>query len=72
MTDGWDRYRSDQNIRGVIRDMIDVRYAPQMKKNMITVGAVASKGLKMNSQGHERVYDCDKGCQRLELILLEG
>ena len=31
----------------MIRDLTDVRYAPQMKKNIISVGAVESKGLKV-------------------------
>jgi len=32
---------------GVIRNLMDVRYIPQMKKNIISVGAVKSKGLKV-------------------------
>ena len=32
---------------GMIRDLIEVRYVPQMKKNIIFVGAVESKGLKV-------------------------
>ena len=32
---------------GVIRDLTDVRYVPQMKKNIISVGAVESKDLKL-------------------------
>ena len=32
---------------GVVRNLTDVRYAPQMKKNIISVGAVKSKGLKV-------------------------
>ena len=32
---------------GVVRDLTDVRYVPQMKKNIISVGAVESKGFKM-------------------------
>jgi len=32
---------------GVVRNLTDVRYVPQMKKNVISVGAVESKGLKV-------------------------
>ena len=32
---------------GVVRNLTDVRYVPQMKKNIISVGTVESKGLKM-------------------------
>jgi len=41
---------------GVARDLTDVRYVPHIKKNIISVGVVGSKGLKVtledgNSQG---------------------
>jgi len=29
---------------GVVRDLIDVRYVPQMKKNIMSVRVVESKG----------------------------
>jgi len=32
---------------GVVRDLTDKRHIPQVKKNIISVGAVESKGLKM-------------------------
>jgi len=32
---------------GVARNLTDVRYVPQMKKNIISIGAVESKGFKM-------------------------
>ena len=32
---------------GMARDLTDVRYVPQMKKNIISVGAVKSKGLNV-------------------------
>ena len=32
---------------GVIRDLTDVRYIPQMKKNIISAGVVESKSLKV-------------------------
>jgi len=32
---------------GVVRELIEVRYVPQMKKNIISVGAMESKGLKV-------------------------
>ena len=31
----------------VVRDLTDVRYVPQMKKNIIPVGVVESKGFKV-------------------------
>ena len=35
---------------GVIRDLTYVRYAPQMKKNIISVGVMDSKGLKITME----------------------
>jgi len=32
---------------GMIKDLTDVRYVPQIKKNIILVGAVESIGLKV-------------------------
>ena len=32
---------------GVVKELTEVRYVLQMKKNIISVGAVESKGLKM-------------------------
>ena len=32
---------------GVVRDLTDIRHIPQVKKNIILVGAVESKGLKI-------------------------
>jgi len=32
---------------GVVRDLTDMRYVPQMKKSIISVGVVESKGLKV-------------------------
>ena len=61
---------------GVVRDLTDVRYVPQMKKNMISVGAVESKELKVTLENgvsrSRRVHGCDEVCQRPELVLLEG
>ena len=34
-------------FNGVVRNLMDVRYVPQMKKNIISVGAMESKGLKV-------------------------
>ena len=31
----------------MVRDLTDVRYVRQMKKNIISVGAIKSKGLKV-------------------------
>jgi len=60
---------------GAVRDLTDVRYVPQMK-NMISVGVVESKGLKVTLENgvsrSRRVYGCDEVCQRQELVLLEG
>ena len=53
---------------GVVRNLTEVIYVPQMKKNIISVGVVESKGLKVIgkccSQGHEGVHGYDKGSQR--------
>ena len=35
---------------GVVKDLTDVRYIPQMKKNVISIGAVELKGLKVTLQ----------------------
>jgi len=32
---------------GMVRDLTEVRYIPQMKKNIISIGAMESKGLKV-------------------------
>ena len=32
---------------GMIRELTEVRYVPQMKKNIISIGAVESKELKV-------------------------
>ena len=32
---------------GMVKDLTDVRYVPQMKKNIISVGAMESEGLKV-------------------------
>jgi len=32
---------------GVVKDLTDVSYVPQIKKNIISVGVVESKGLKV-------------------------
>ena len=50
-------------FNGVVRDLTDVRYVPQMKKNIISVGVVESKG----SRCHWRIEflrlrkGCDEG-----------
>jgi len=54
---------------GVVRDLTEVRYVPQMKKNIISIGAVESKRTKSDigewcSQGHEGVYGCNEGDRR--------
>jgi len=58
---------------GVVRNLMNVRYVSQIKKNIILVKAVESNGHKvtLDSQGHERVLSCDEGYQRQELVLLE-
>ena len=63
-------------FNGVVRDLTDVRYVPQMKKNIISVGVVESKGLKMswrmNSQSHEGVLVVMKGIRGRNLYYLKG
>ena len=47
MSDDWDRYVRIKMFDGVVRDLTNVRYVPQMKKNIISVGVVESKGLNV-------------------------
>ena len=47
MLDDWDSYCSNQDVDGVVRDLTDMRYVLQMKKNIISVEAVESNGLKV-------------------------
>ena len=53
---------------GVVRDLMDVRYVSQMKKNIISVGAVESKGLKVALENGvlkvKKGFGCDVGDQR--------
>jgi len=35
---------------GIVRELIDVRYVPQLKKNLISVGAMKSKRLKVTME----------------------
>ena len=37
MSDDWDRYVRIKMFDGVVRDLTNVRYVPQMKKNIISV-----------------------------------
>ena len=59
---------------GVIRDLTDVRYVPQMKKSQLELWSRKGEGDvgEWNSQDHERVLGCDEGDQRQKLVLLEG
>ncbi|KAI5312942.1 hypothetical protein L3X38_042116 [Prunus dulcis] len=36
---------------GTIRELSDVRYVPDMKKNLILLGVLESKGLKITMEG---------------------
>ncbi|KAI5316970.1 hypothetical protein L3X38_036677 [Prunus dulcis] len=36
---------------GTIRELSDARYVPDMKKNLISLGALESKGLKITMEG---------------------
>ena len=58
---------------GVVRDLTDVRYVPQMKKNIISVGAMESKGLKVTLDNG--ILKFTKGSlvdQVQELVLYKG
>jgi len=46
-------------FNGVVRDLTDVSYVPQMKKNIISVGVVESKGLKVPLEN--RILKITKG-----------
>ena len=44
------KLQSDRKIKifdGVVRELTEVVYTPQLKKNLISVGAMESKGLKV-------------------------
>jgi len=46
-------------FNGVVRDLTDVRYVPHMKKNIISAGALESKGLKVTLEN--RIFQVIKG-----------
>jgi len=50
----------------VVRDLTDVRYVPQIKKNIISVGAVESKGLKVTLKNE--ILKVTKG----SLVVMKG
>jgi len=50
---------------GAVRDLTDVRYVPQMKKN-ISVGAMESKGLKVTLENN--ILKVTKG----SLVVMKG
>ena len=47
MSDDWIGTIRIKMFDGVVRNLTDVRYVPQMKKNIISLGTVESKGLKV-------------------------
>jgi len=53
---------------GVVRDLIDPRYVPQMKKNILSwsYGVKKAQGdyEEWYSQDRKGVHGCDEGCQR--------
>ena len=51
---------------GVVRELIDVRYVPQIKKNIISVRAVESKGLKVTLES--AILKVTKG----SLVVMKG
>nr|ABD63150.1 Putative retroelement pol polyprotein, related [Asparagus officinalis] len=62
---------------GVVRELKDVRFVPQLKKNLISVGALEAKGFKVTFEDAEAKVTKGslvvmKGVCSLELILSEG
>ncbi|KAM2004372.1 hypothetical protein ACFX15_027830 [Malus domestica] len=62
---------------GTVRELSDVRYVPDMKKNLISLGALESKGLKITMEGGvlKAVYGAlvvMKGTRRNNLYFLQG
>jgi len=51
---------------GMVRELKDVRYIPQMKKNIISIGALQAQGLKFS--GRDGVLKVLKG----SMIVLKG
>ena len=46
---------------GTVRELSDVRYVPDMKKNLISLGALESKGLKITIEGEVLKAVCGTG-----------
>ncbi|CAL9009565.1 unnamed protein product, partial [Prunus brigantina] len=62
---------------GTVRELSDVRYVPDMKKNLISLGALESKGLKITMEGGvlKAVHGAlvvMKGTRRNNLYFLQG
>ncbi|CAL8995464.1 unnamed protein product, partial [Prunus brigantina] len=62
---------------GTVRELSDVRYVPDMKKNLISLGALESKGLKITMEGGvlKAVHGAlvvMKGTRRNNLYFLRG
>ncbi|KAM1225757.1 hypothetical protein ACFX13_045186 [Malus domestica] len=62
---------------GTVRELSDVRYVPDMKKNLISLGALESKGLKITMEGGvlKAVYGAlvvMKSTRRNNLYFLQG
>ena len=62
---------------GVVRDLTDVRYVPQMKKSIISVGVVESKGLKVTMENDivkitKRSMVVMKGARDINLYYLKN
>jgi len=62
---------------GMVRELKDVRYIPQIKKNLISVVALEAHGLEFSDRDRlfkviQWLYGCVKGCQAQQYILVEG
>ena len=62
---------------GIIRELKDVRYTPQLQKNLISVGTLKAQGLRGTlGQGVLKIYSGSlivlKGIQRNNLYYLKG
>ena len=48
MSYGKDRYCLGQDVDGMVQKLKDVRYVPQLKRNIIFVGALKALGLEVS------------------------
>ena len=60
-------------VDGIVRELKEVRYVSQLKRNLISVGALETLGLVVSIQdGVQRFNDGDEGRPPEQSLLLEG